>query len=123
MTCVGCDKKYKISDYDGNYEEIGEKKIVKFVENHIPPRGTKTVCGAEVKDTFDTESDYLPPLFDLTDAPILDFATPLGSDDPSLLISKVRYACSSRISSVPLSLSLWNVFYAEENQTFDKISH
>ena len=43
-----------------------------------------------MKNVFDDESDYLPPLFDLSDAPILDFSTPLVSDDPSALISKVR---------------------------------
>ena len=35
------------------------------------------------------DSDYLPPLFDLSDAPILDFSTEDSVEDPSSLISKV----------------------------------
>ena len=100
MTCVGCDKKYRISDYDGNYEEIGEKKIVKFVEDNVAVKEKKSVSEIKAKDIIDADVDYLPPLFDLTDAPILDFATPSVNDDPSSLISKVGCLCMqhSRLS-------------------------
>ena len=119
MTCVGCERKYKISDYDGKYEEIGEKEIVNFMENNVPVKEMKTVSATTVKDASDTDMDYLPPPFDLTDAPILDFATPLVSDDPSSLISKV----GSSYMQLPLTLfvTVWHVFYADQNHSLRDI--
>ena len=115
VTCVGFDKKYKISDNDRKCQGIGEKEIVNFMENNVPVKEMKTVSATTVKDASDTDMDYLPPLFDLTDAPILDFATPLVSDDPSSLISKV----GSSYMQLPLTLfvTVWHVFYVDENHS------
>ena len=112
--CVSCDKKYEISSYDGNYEEIKKNKssapIPKITEKknetntEVDNIGNKDNRGGKDNEINknrdnnegsktsipDSDTDYLPPLFDLSDAPILDFSTEVSMEDPSSLISKVR---------------------------------
>jgi hypothetical protein len=94
ITCVACDKQYRISDYDGNYEVIGEKKAVKFVENSVNNKIESVIKEEKTKKNADPEPEpeFLSPLFDMSDAPILDFSSFSSvSEDPSLLISKVQF--------------------------------
>ena len=112
--CVSCDKKYRISSYDGNYEEIkknessaplpkiSEKKNeINMEVDNIGNKDNKSGKNNEIYKNMnnnegskisitDRNTDYLPPLFDLSDAPILDFSTEVSMEDPSSLISKVR---------------------------------
>jgi hypothetical protein len=94
ITCVACDKQYRVSDYDGNYEVIGEKKSVKFIENSVNKKPVENITKEEkIKKSADLEPEpeFLSPLFDMSDAPILDFSSFSSvSEDPSLLISKVN---------------------------------
>ena len=120
--CVSCDKKYQISNYDGNYEEITKNvsfnSVPKITERknenninviNIGYNSNKSDNNKEngnskekslitdnrsnkensVASINNNDSDYLPPLFDLSDAPILDFSTEDSVEDPSSLISKV----------------------------------
>ena len=120
--CVSCDKKYQISNYDGNYEEItkniSSNSVPKITErkneNNInvidigynsnksdnnkengnskeksPITDNRSNKENSMASINNNDSDYLPPLFDLSDAPILDFSTEDSVEDPSSLISKV----------------------------------
>jgi hypothetical protein len=100
---VSCDDTYKISSYDGNYEKIIKKlditsssteSILKIDKNlpkaqKISPKieFNKNVESSDGKnytmmnDKNDINVDInneeiLKPLFDLSDAPILDFSAP-----------------------------------------------
>jgi hypothetical protein len=67
---------------------------VKFVENSANKKIESIIKEEKTKKIADPEPEpeFLSPLFDMSDAPILDFSSFSSvSEDPSLLISKVQF--------------------------------
>ena len=110
---MACNGKHRISTYDDSYEEIIDKdkdkdtgKIAKPENNPNSSMNSNknqsnikpvTESQSNIKPTTvesqDPGSEFLSPMFDLSDAPILDFSNSFSSNsssDPSSLISKVR---------------------------------
>lgn len=111
MTCVACNRKYRISTYDDSYEEIIDKdkdngkiaipennpnsslNLNKNQSNIKPITTGLSDITPIIVESQDPGSEFLSPMFDLSDAPILDFSNSFSSNsnsDPSSLISKVR---------------------------------
>ena len=109
---MACSRKYRISSYDDSYEEIIDKdkdtgKIaipeknpnssMNLNKNESSNKPITTENQSNIKpiivESQDPGSEFLSPMFDLSDAPILDFSNSFSSNsnsDPSSLISKVR---------------------------------
>ena len=107
MTCVACNNKYRTSTYDDSYEEIIDKdkekdkgtEKISLPDNEPNPNLSFNLNKSQsniktiIVESQDQGSEYLLPMFDLSDAPILDFSNSFSSNsnsDPSSLISKVR---------------------------------
>jgi hypothetical protein len=110
---VACNRKYRISTYDDSYEEIIDKDKVKDTGKiTIPENNPNSSMNLNknqsninpitadlsnitpiIVESQDPGFEFLSPMFDLNDAPILDFSSSFSSNsssDPSSLISKVR---------------------------------
>jgi hypothetical protein len=98
--CVSCDDTYRISSYDGNYEKIIKKRdittneiglksdknlpksskiILKSTSLHVDKdignNNDKVINNQNENIDMNKKIESLKPLFDLSDAPILDFST------------------------------------------------
>jgi hypothetical protein len=115
-----------MSTYDDSYEEIIDKEKDRDTGNITSPENNPNSSmnlnkkQSNVKpitadlsnitpiivESQDPGSDFLSPMFDLSDAPILDFSNSFSSNsssDPSSLISKVR-----ENSTLYISLFVYN---------------
>ena len=81
------DMKISSNDTKKNHNNYNENENKNNNDNEIKNKNSN-----ENKNDNENEnnSGYLSPLFDLSNAPILDFSTQFIADDPSALISKVR---------------------------------
>ena len=104
---MACNRKYRISNYDDSYEVINEDKTALLVDSITANKNQIQIQNKDlnqnqnenksnnkpiIDESQGPELEFLSPMFDLSDAPILDFSNSFSSGsstDPSSLISKV----------------------------------